>query len=37
MTNINELPKKYSPSSFEKEIYKKWEEAGKFKPTKSKT
>ncbi len=37
MTNINELPKKYSPSSFEEEIYKKWEENGKFKPTESKT
>lgn len=37
MTNILELPKKYSPESFEWEIYKRWEDAGKFKPTDSKT
>jgi valyl-tRNA synthetase len=37
MTNILELPKKYNPSTFEWEIYKKWEDGGKFKPQKSKT
>jgi len=32
-----ELPKKYNPSSFEWDIYKKWEENWKFKPADSKT
>nr|MDD3719994.1 valine--tRNA ligase [Candidatus Gracilibacteria bacterium] len=37
MTNTNEFPKKYSPKDFEGEVYKNWEEQGKFKPTKSRT
>lgn len=34
---MSEFPKKYSPSSFENDLYKKWEETGKFKPRESKT
>ncbi|MDD2487092.1 MAG: valine--tRNA ligase [Candidatus Gracilibacteria bacterium] len=32
-----EFSKKYNPSDFEKEIYKKWEDDNKFEPKKSKT
>jgi len=34
---MSEFPKKYSPSSFENDLYKNWEETGKFKPRESKT
>jgi len=34
---MSEFPKKYSPSSFEDSLYKKWEDEGKFKPRKSLT
>jgi valyl-tRNA synthetase len=34
---MSEFPKKYSPSSFENDLYKNWEESGKFKPRESKT
>lgn len=34
---MSEFPKKYSPSSFENDLYKNWEETGKFKPRKSTT
>lgn len=37
MTNTNDFPKKYNPSSFESDIYQNWNESWKFKPTKSKT
>lgn len=37
MTNSNEFQKKYSPKDFEEQIYTKWEEEWKFKPTKSRT
>lgn len=30
--NNNDFPKKYDPKSFESDIYKNWEEKGKFKP-----
>ncbi len=34
---MSEFAKKYSPADFEWQIYKNWEEKGKFKPAKSKT
>ena len=32
-----EFSKKYNPKDFEKEIYGKWEQEGKFKPRESRT
>ena len=37
MTTTTEYPKKYNPKDFEKRIYQKWEENGKFKPRESTT